>query len=325
MHPLSNQLTPLIETLEDALPPHYFPLALASPCIIASRDSTYSIPPGLLRRLLSLIPTAISRTPSKDNAVKETGDAQREQKTPHDNKTGTVTKKFLGIPGIPAPNVNVNMDVRKWTWPLSLTFGANGNTVDVKGNAPPERKIAESNDSSSPAKPIVEVNSQALEEALSSETAQQDTNTLEQQSTRTTSDTPKEDGDLAIPRTTVVLSTIEKDDPEPDAPSNGTEPKEELPPPKPPIFFMETRVHLPNNDPLDTHLKIIRYLRVCFLDILCLVTIVKRTYLQHNNLLLALIPSVDADEGAISPELADKCMSVLERIQETITVEQEKM
>lgn len=358
-------------------------------------------PPGLIRRLLSLIPnpSPLSRsTSNKEDSTKPGEDWVTERKKPPDNKSGnnkagTVTKKFLGIPGIPAPTMNMNMtmDVRKWSWPAYLTIGMgnhqleavnagsastgheNGNgaereaTTGVYGlheNAlkepPPSADTEHEADSS--ATPASHVDSQALEDALSSEAHIHDA--VISDPSPTSDGTPSEDGadpnftiadrtrGESLPSANVRVPVVIESNQQPEGShhseniednhlqavsettsinqrNSDAETKEVALPPKPIVSFVETRVYLPNNGPLDTHLKVIRYLRVCVSQISLSCISLLRFSFKHDNLLLALIPTADVIAGDLDKDLiedlADRCMDLLERLKETITVEQEKM
>lgn len=358
-------------------------------------------PPGLIRRLLSLIPnpSPLSRsTSNKEDSTKPGEDWVTERKKPPDNisgnnKAGTVTKKFLGIPGIPAPTMNMNMtmDVRKWSWPAYLTIGMgnhqleavnagsastgheNGNgaeretTTGVSGlhenalKAPPPSADTE-HEADSSATPASHVDSQALEDALSSEAHIHDAAISDP--SPTSDGTPSEDGadpnftiadrtrGESLPSANVRVPIVIESNQQPEGShhseniednhlqavsettsinqrNSDAETKEVVLPPKPIVSFLETRVYLPNNGPLDTHLKVIRYLRVCVSQISLSSISLLRFSFQHDNLLLALIPTADVNaedlDKDLIEDLADRCMDLLERLKETITVEQEKM
>jgi len=146
IHPLSNQLLPIIESsLEDRLPPHLTAIVLSQDHIITTKDKTPQYPPYLARHMLTFVSPRSPQTgvtsvaqdgdpPTEDNDPTPSdakGKDDRTKKLPPDlgrkppPKGGTFSKRFLGVHPL---NVNVNatmsaMDVRKWSWPGYLTFG----------------------------------------------------------------------------------------------------------------------------------------------------------------------------------------------------------
>lgn len=143
MHPLSNQLMPSIDKLEQELPPGYAVLVLCSSCIVTSKADSLPYPASLPRHLLSFVSPRLpySAQASADIAIPEplaqlplVGPVPR-KKPPSDGmtkatKNGTVSKGFLGVRPM---SMNMNMDVRKWNWPGYLTFGS-GNGTNTPGS-----------------------------------------------------------------------------------------------------------------------------------------------------------------------------------------------
>ena len=93
------------------------------------------------------------------------------------------SKSFLGV-SMPIVNVNmnVNLDVRKWTWPESLTFGMGGSSNDKKAKLNEESDGKTISQARSPSlerlslpQPVSEtpIDAQSLAEALSSDSIHQ--------------------------------------------------------------------------------------------------------------------------------------------------------
>ncbi|KAI5120376.1 hypothetical protein M0805_006898 [Coniferiporia weirii] len=139
VHPLSNQLTPLFDTLEKDLPPHFSLLVVVSSCIVASKPSPLQHPLSLVRHLLSI---ADSRPPNSgkvtdghslevDHESQSSVDLKPSGSDTGSRKNGPPNKRFLGVPGLNM-NLNVNMDMRKWNWHDYITLGIGTSTSGSK-------------------------------------------------------------------------------------------------------------------------------------------------------------------------------------------------
>ncbi|KLO12705.1 hypothetical protein SCHPADRAFT_829091 [Schizopora paradoxa] len=158
IHPLSNQLLPIIEsTFEDRLPSDMTAILLSEDQIITTKDKASQYPPHLARHLLSFA----SPRPSQVDATAIAQDvdppsAKEARKPPPDvgldprSKGGTFGKRFLAASPL---SVNMHatmsaMDVRKWSWPGYLTFGASKDEqnslggVSTDGVAPEQVPVA---------------------------------------------------------------------------------------------------------------------------------------------------------------------------------------
>ena len=130
IHPLSSQLTPHLEAL--TLPEEYESVVLVATGIVASKSPAPSYPPSLLPYLLSLLERPSPRPRQVEPDAHENGNhtnASSEKQSQPDNKIGPdgTSARFLGT-----PQFNMNMDVRKWSWPNYLTFGRKSSTANLK-------------------------------------------------------------------------------------------------------------------------------------------------------------------------------------------------
>jgi hypothetical protein len=140
LHPIYRTLVPLLDTFTRELVENFAPLIVSPPHLIPStRFSNARYPPSLSRHLLSLRlstrPSTIRQATDQTittlpNAVETAGKGRPSSQSlsstpPKQSQTvgspsGGPGTNFLGI-----PSVNMNMDVRKWSWPGVLTFGKN--------------------------------------------------------------------------------------------------------------------------------------------------------------------------------------------------------
>ena len=140
LHPIYRTLVPLLDTFTRELVENFAPIVVSPPHLIPStRFSNARYPPSLSRHLLSLRfssrPSTIRQATDQTiitppNAVETAGkgrpSSQSSSSTPPEqpqtvgSPSGGSGTKFLGI-----PSVNMNMDVRKWSWPGVLAFGRN--------------------------------------------------------------------------------------------------------------------------------------------------------------------------------------------------------
>ncbi|EGN96655.1 hypothetical protein SERLA73DRAFT_75532 [Serpula lacrymans var. lacrymans S7.3] len=121
LHPLHRSFLPLVDTFSSQLPDHIVPLILCPPYLAPSSRFTHSnFPEALSRHLLSLVPPlppkSIIDTGSEALPPGDAGHvpAANLQKNPH--REAYTSSAFLGMPSV---NLNLNMDVRKWSWPFS--------------------------------------------------------------------------------------------------------------------------------------------------------------------------------------------------------------
>lgn len=76
---------------------------------------------------------------------------------------------FLGIPPV---NMNVDMDIRKWNWPGYLTFGrGTSKRPAIEDNKKPPTPTINKPESGDARNTVVEVDTQALEDAISDNTS----------------------------------------------------------------------------------------------------------------------------------------------------------
>ncbi|GJJ11283.1 hypothetical protein Clacol_005515 [Clathrus columnatus] len=112
VHPLSLSLRPTITDFTQTLPPDSLLILLTSSHLVTSPEEE-RCPPSLLNYLWS-----ISRT----SDLEATNNAKQETRTPEDSlkqdrKRNTTTSSLFGS------GIESMMNMKKWTWPESLTFG----------------------------------------------------------------------------------------------------------------------------------------------------------------------------------------------------------
>ncbi|KAL5492528.1 hypothetical protein ACEPAI_3975 [Sanghuangporus weigelae] len=335
VHPLSTQLMPLIDVFEDKLPPYFLPIVLVSSCIVASKPTSSQCSPALVRHLLRILeartatPRRVStaanvpngNTPSQDSKASTVPETER-------NHSKSTSKTFLGIPGL---HRNANMDVRKWNWSNYLTFGMGGSSSNQKGRdddvnekiqegtADTEKGSESSRSENSHSSPGSIIDSQALQDALSSEAGVVVSTDADEKNSRTDC-TPPDEPNHDIPQEHEGPSSSISNDasnledkpvveayaPEnaPTYNTNRTQPKS-----SPSPSFSELRVHLSNSDSMDTRCRIIRYLCT-------------------DNILFALVPTLEKTNDALGDalcDLADRSAELIERLKEIVEVEQEKI
>ncbi|THH05053.1 hypothetical protein EW145_g5077 [Phellinidium pouzarii] len=140
VHPLSNQLTPLVDALQDKLPPNYSSLVVVSSCIVATKSLLIQHPSSLIRHLLSIakkkqtdLRATTNDYPSADiRAPQSSADATSRDPNSKPTKNFSSGKSFLGASGF---NMNVNMDIRKWNWHDYLTFGLGSSASEPKNQS----------------------------------------------------------------------------------------------------------------------------------------------------------------------------------------------
>ena len=136
MHPYYKALASQFEPLDDVLPTQSIPFALSPSGLIPSpRFSEFSPSPALVQHLRSILPEYVPSDPqppldpeSDSNSVKA---AVSTENTSQQSTGG------FGLPTIPMPAVNLNMDVRnlKWNWPGYLSFGKNSKDKEKQKKA----------------------------------------------------------------------------------------------------------------------------------------------------------------------------------------------
>ncbi|KAH7914595.1 hypothetical protein BJ138DRAFT_1205594 [Hygrophoropsis aurantiaca] len=162
LHPLHHSVLPLIDIFTSHIPENITPLILSPPNVIPSiryKDSNYS--PALARHLLSLAqPYSKDKISPLSESMLSHSSRNATSGTDKVRSNGAVhaSSGFLGI-----PVVNLNMDVRKWSWPGALTFGKNPHAKPKSSN---EAQIMEK--SIGPDETITEIDKMALEDAISS-------------------------------------------------------------------------------------------------------------------------------------------------------------
>ncbi|EJD07702.1 uncharacterized protein FOMMEDRAFT_143994 [Fomitiporia mediterranea MF3/22] len=336
IHPLSNQVTSLVDILEDKLPPHYFPLVLISSCIVTSKSTPLRCPPALIRYLLRILENRSAlrqqtTTPGKDTNDDSSSQAPELSTEPEVNNrthSRTPSKAFLGVPGI---NMNVNMDVRKWNWPGYLTFGIKGSPSGSKSqNTPAETEDGKTHGQSGgqdqsldmsdtlQAQPETPVDAQALEDALSSEATSQVAEAPEGSSS-VAAESPPEDVKNATAQNVDSTGLEPSINHTSSIPARDDEPLEAMPAVNDsmpdvdqaaPQVFSEIYLHLSVSNPLDTHRRLVRYL--------C-----------RGNILLALVPSPEKVDDTLDEvtcqDLSERCAELMDRLKEIVEVEQEKI
>lgn len=142
LHPLYRSLAPLLDEFTSNLPHNIAPIIISTPHVIpSSRFTDLQYPPSLSRHLLSLRPPSLPSTrepidqstkaslmsPEHANISRLPAVAANPESSQPEAKNSGST--FLGMPAVnmnmPDMNLgmNMNMDVRKWSWPGVLTFG----------------------------------------------------------------------------------------------------------------------------------------------------------------------------------------------------------
>lgn len=133
---MHRSLLPLIDSLATELPEDIAPIVISSPHVIPSTRYIISrYPSSLARHLLSLTPPSrpsisrqltdqtINPTPDTTEAV-EKGRLSSQPLAPDlPRNTGPSTFFGMSAANMSMPNVNMGMDVSKWSWPGVLKFG----------------------------------------------------------------------------------------------------------------------------------------------------------------------------------------------------------
>jgi hypothetical protein len=258
---------------------------LARRLIIPSQryiENHYS--PALAEHLSSLIPPPIDPSHSSDtlNTLASSVDTIRGKQISNAYVKGSSSRSnpegginFLNN----MPTLNMNMDMRKWNWGY-LTFGKgqppkNAGERDVKEKKGDEVPLPEDPPHPETAKQLeVEVNTEALEDAISSDSMSilsKDRNARVDNDAPSLPENSDPDGSTNIedvPRELVLESSVSTSS---SLAGLFNEPTEETPPPSPPplLEFTMTKVHIaPYQDPTATGRVTIHYLIVSFSSLL---------------------------------------------------------
>ncbi|KAI0644202.1 hypothetical protein C8Q79DRAFT_974698 [Trametes meyenii] len=139
LHPLCDQLTPILEAFQSRLPQELMSFALIPPYVILPRNHRY--PTALVRYVLSRIPpppTPVARNgtsssttipttavlPSKVSSPIPPTTITPAESVP--NGASTLATNLLAMPTIPSMNLGLDVKSLKWGWPGYLTFGKSG-------------------------------------------------------------------------------------------------------------------------------------------------------------------------------------------------------
>ncbi|KAF6761701.1 hypothetical protein DFP72DRAFT_803511 [Ephemerocybe angulata] len=224
LQPYHSSLTPLLDGYSATLPETVIPVVLSQTHIIPStRYISAAYPSALAEYLMAMIPPP---TAHAEDPIASSVDTIQQHNPDSKSKDST------GLFSLPTVNMNVNMDMRKWNWQSYLTFGKGGagsskskkeesKEEDQKDAeevpVPPEGKeeVPETSeeDSSSP-KSTVELDSKALEDALSSEGSLRTAATSESEAEH--SPEPQEGGETVAENPDPDTDTVD----ETDAPSD---------------------------------------------------------------------------------------------------------
>jgi len=307
LHPHLSSLSPFIDDFADDLSSMMTLAVISRSHVIPSnRFSERRYPPSLVAHLASIIPPWLEPSASSDtvNTLASSVDTIR-ARIPQDPKAPSSSQPggtFLGMPAM-----NVNMDMRKWNWGV-LTFGKgatakpSAQTSTSLSEKSKEKTLADVNPSLEVAHTEVEVNTDDLQDAISS-----DANSVRSESRASpeSRDVPPITGEASpVEGHPLVVFT----DPNPDqhkvrALSTGsiptTIPVEETPPPSPPPLpeFSTTRVHLaPSRDSVATRRVSVHYLIVSIFISQDIVLYVIDFFAQRKDLMIALIDEQEAAE-----------------------------
>ncbi|KAF8966338.1 hypothetical protein BDZ97DRAFT_1809094 [Flammula alnicola] len=283
LHPCFSSLIPIVDEFSSSLSPDTTPVVLTRLHIIPSeRYIEGRYPAALAAHLSSMIPPRISASRSSDtlNTLASSVDTIRGKRPPEASSKGSSNAdggvNFLGMPAI-----NMNMDMRKWNWPGYLTFGkgnSSKSSPDQSSTSTSEEKKEEPLPAPDtiprePSQVEVEVNTEALEDAIASDSlsiASKDRNGLTDSEGATDASPPPDaretdtasNGDGPIARDFALESPKAMTSSRSEIFSNHTE---DTPPPSPPPFpeFAMTKLHLaPYQDPTVTRRVTISYLIV---------------------------------------------------------------
>lgn len=160
------------------------PFLVSPPCLIPSvRFNALKAPSSLPRHLMSILPSNktaqpenVTKVGQESDTIKASGPSPTKQTGNGDiQASGFLAMPNVTMPAMTMPNVNLNMDVRKWTWPGYLTFGKTSGKV-----AKPSKSLGDEKATPDPSPAVeppegidrqvnVSVDAQSLEEAMSSD------------------------------------------------------------------------------------------------------------------------------------------------------------
>ncbi|KAJ3515173.1 hypothetical protein NLJ89_g1914 [Agrocybe chaxingu] len=285
--PCYASLIPILDEFAENLSTDIIPVIFSRQHIIPStRFTTEHYPASLTAHLASVVPPKLNHSPSSDtlNTLASSVDTIRGRlptnaatavaKAPVNATTNSGGANFLGMP--PMPAMNMNMDVRKWNWPGYLTFGKSTaskpsteksvSIVTEKENpqTPPKKPEGQKDDARSHL--AVEVNTDALEDAIASETMSLASG-AGSEAEPNGQDIPSTSSRTGTHPSDIIISPVSVDPPSMPASSPSrslifNRPPEESPPPTPPALpeFSLTRLHLaPFEDPTATRRTTIHY------------------------------------------------------------------
>ncbi|KAF5383614.1 hypothetical protein D9615_003725 [Tricholomella constricta] len=128
LHPSMRSIGPLLDSYTTQLPNRASSIFIQPPYVVPSSqysaaNSKHST--SLPRYLLSLIPPTppTSQDHSHDGSVKGRRPSTSDPPNGKDPPSGVQRQSGSTFLGMPAMNMNVNVDVKKWGWPGYLTFG----------------------------------------------------------------------------------------------------------------------------------------------------------------------------------------------------------
>ena len=188
LHPLYRSLVPLLDNFASKLAEEIVPIVISPPHLIPStRFSNAGYPSSLSRHLLLLTP------PSRPLTIRQETDQTINTSPNISEPIGTIQPSPVSTPLNPSntagssssssgptflgmPAVNVNMDVRKWSWPGVLSFGRNqgkkmrGQVLDDDGPEPKEKGSPREEGDNEETQPVpVNVDTSSLEDAMLSD------------------------------------------------------------------------------------------------------------------------------------------------------------
>ncbi|TFK39855.1 hypothetical protein BDQ12DRAFT_681350 [Crucibulum laeve] len=264
VHPFFSSVLPTIDHFACHLPEEIHPVVLCSTTAIPS--TTYlnaRYPSSLIRHLLSMIPPAPESFSTNDPLAssvdtikgKQPQDLSRQNTMKAATSNDTSQNHFMGI-----PNMNVNMDMRKWNWPGYLTFGRASGKNPPNLLAPESEKKASPTEEATPQQSAIEVqvDRSALEEAMSSDSISVTSSKALTEAEDQSEDVAKADSpsmnSITNSPTTDRHPSVEEYEQSPSEPSETPSPPEDVglidAPPLP--SFLSMNVHLSRDDPLVT-------------------------------------------------------------------------
>lgn len=231
--------------------------------IPSTRWINASYPSSLMRHFLELNPP---QTLTTKDPLSSSVDTIKGKYTPNTNKASKSDNQDAGqanFLGMPAINMNVNMDMRKWNWPGYLTFGKSGvkapNSLEYPVSI--EKPQISQGIQEEPSGVEVEVDTSALEDAISSDG----------HSIRSVSDSGKENVIMANELSPTEETTVNAQG-SPSSLISSTLPVNELieRPITPIPIFSNLNVYLsPVDAPLSTIRRKVHYIMASSASVLC--------------------------------------------------------